>query len=207
MLFALGAVPLMVALATAQTPRPASPPGSSATQVGGAWVKGERGDRYEGGKWIEVAYGRPIKRGREALFGSGTEYGKGLLAGTPVWRAGANATTRLKTEVPLQIGDKTVPAGEYSLFVDLKNDKEWTLIVSGWPAQQKYDPNDKTALWGSYGYTPDKDVVRATMKVETLPFSVDQLTIAFLDMTNAGGRLALMWDRTMASVPFTTAGS
>jgi hypothetical protein len=40
------------------------------------------------------------------------------------------------------------------------------------------------------------------MKVETLPFSVEQLTWAFLDMTTDGGRMALSWAKTMASVPF-----
>lgn len=66
----------------------------------------------------------------------------------------------------------------------------------------KFDPNDKTALWGAYGYTKDKDVARISMKVETLPFAVEQLTWSFLDMTNDGGRIALMWGKTMASAPF-----
>jgi len=86
-----------------------------------------------------------------------------------VWRAGANVTTRLKTEVPLVFGEKTVPAGEYSLFIDLKSPREWTLIVSNWAAQTKFDPQNKTALWGAYGYTPDKDVARFPMKVDALP--------------------------------------
>jgi hypothetical protein len=41
------------------------------------------------------------------------------------------------------------------------------------------------------------------MKVEGLPFSVDEFTIAFLDVTKTGGRLAVMWDKTMGSVGFT----
>jgi hypothetical protein len=41
------------------------------------------------------------------------------------------------------------------------------------------------------------------MKLETLPYSHDQLEWEFLDMTATGGRLAIMWDRQMASVPFT----
>ena len=41
------------------------------------------------------------------------------------------------------------------------------------------------------------------MKVESLPFSVDQLTWSFLDMKEDGGRLALMWGNTLASTPFT----
>ena len=52
-----------LALDAQQPPqRPASPPGTAATQVGGQWVKGERGERYENGKWIEVTYNRPLLR-------------------------------------------------------------------------------------------------------------------------------------------------
>ena len=74
--------------------------------------------------------------------------------------------------------------------------------MSSWPAQPKMDLKDKTALWGAYGYTPDKDVARVPMKVETLPFSVEQLTWAFLDVTTDSGRITISWARTMASVAF-----
>jgi hypothetical protein len=194
-------------LVVAQQQRPASPPGSAATVVGGKYVKTERGQRYEGGKWIEITYSRPILRGRTGVFGTGAEYGTTLNAGAPVWRAGADVSTRLKTEVPLEIGGKPVPAGEYSLFIDLKSEKDWTLIVSSHAAQQKFDPKDKTALWGAYNYTPDKDVTRAPMKVETIPFSVDQLTWAFTDVSNSGGTIRLWWENMMASVPFKVATS
>ena len=40
------------------------------------------------------------------------------------------------------------------------------------------------------------------MTLGTLPFSMDQFTIAFTDMTPTGGTLAMMWDRTLATVPF-----
>ena len=50
---------------------------------------------------------------------------------------------------------------------------------------------------------PDKDVARVPMKVETLPFSVEQLTWSFLDLTPDSGRIAIMWGKTMASAPFT----
>jgi hypothetical protein len=199
----MAAVAILVAASLAQTPvrKPASPPGTAATQIGGKYVAVQGGQRYQDGKWIEVTYGRPIKRGRQSLFGSGADYGKAVSDGSPVWRAGANQTTRFKTEVPLVFDGKTLPAGEYSVFVELK-ENAWTLIFSNWPAQEKYDPNNKDALWGSYGYTPDKDVLRAPMKVETLPFSMDQFTIAFVDMTADGGKLAMMWDKTMATASF-----
>lgn len=197
---------LLAGAGMAQEKRPLSPSGSAAAQVLGHWVKSDKptyavgNNKYEGGKWIDVTYGRPLKRGRD-IFGSGADYGKGTLLGAPIWRAGANVSTRLKSEVPLRLGGKTVPAGEYSLFIDLK-ENAWTLVVSSWPAQQTYDANNKDALWGSYGYTPDKDVVRVPMKLETLPHSVEQLTWSFIDMTDSGGSLAIVWGKTLASVPF-----
>jgi len=186
----------------AQAParKPLSPPGTAATQVGGEWVKGERGTSYQNGKWIEVTYGRPIKRGR-VLFGSGADYGKTLNPDAPVWRAGANYTTQLKTEVPLVINGKTLAPGAYAMLIDLKPNN-WTLIVSSQEVQTRYDPKNTTELWGAYNYTPGKDVVRAPMKLETLPHTIDQLTWEFVDVTDAGGSIAIVWDKTMASVPF-----
>jgi hypothetical protein len=182
---------------------PASPPGQSATQVGGKWVqpKPDAEPRYTGGKWIVVDYGRPILRGRKNIFGAGADYGQKVNAGAPVWRAGANVTTRLHTEVPLVLGGKTLPAGDYSLFVELKP-AAWTLIVSNQPYQQKYDPNNKTDTWGSYNYDPKFDVMRVPMKVGTTTPSVDQFTIDFLNVTDAGGTLAMRWEATMATVDF-----
>jgi len=194
----------------AQDRRPLSPHGAAAVQVGGKYVKPAGrgapalgGEAYEGGRWIEITYGRPLKRGRE-LWGSGADYGKAALVGTPIWRAGANVSTRLRNEVPLVINGKTIAPGEYSLFIDLK-ENNWTFVVSTWPAQTRFDPTNKEALWGSYFYTPDKDVVRAPMKLETLPHSIEQLTWAFIDMTPGGGAMAISWDKTMASVPFSLA--
>ena len=136
------------------------------------------------------------------MWGSGADYGKLIAGDAPVWRAGANLTTRLKTEVPLVINSKTVAPGEYSIFIDLKPNN-WTFIVSSWPAQTSYQPDNKAALYGAYGYTPDKDVVRAPMTLSTLPVSIDQLDWVFADVTNTGGKMVIMWDKVMASVPFT----
>ena len=207
-LFAMGAAVLaMTVFVVGQENRPLSPNGTAAAHVMGKYVKPEGrgapalgGANYQGGKWIEITYGRPLKRGRD-LWGSGANYGKDALVGTPIWRAGANVSTRLKTEVPLVINGKTLAPGEYSLFIDLK-ENNWTFVVSNWAAAPRYDPNNKEALWGSYFYTPDKDVVRAPMKLETLPHSVEQLTWAFIDMTDAGGAMAISWGNQMASVPF-----
>ena len=194
----IGLVVLAVGLvAHAQDRRAASPAGASATQVGGQY---DVRAGYVGGKWLEVRYGRPIKRGRD-LFGP-ADYAEFLNDGAPVWRAGANVTTRLNTEVSIVIGDRTIAPGEYSLFIDLQPDA-WILVVSTWPVQTTYNYENKQALWGAYDYTPDRDVVRTRMTRGTLPYSFDQLTWEFLDVTDKGGKLAMIWDTQIAWVPFT----
>jgi hypothetical protein len=181
--------------------RPASPAGSTAAQVGGKYEPGSEGPVYRGGKWIEITYGRPLLRGRDPFGAAGPQYGKIANPDAPVWRAGANNTTQLKTEVPLVINNKTVAPGTYTMFIDLKPNA-WTLIVSNLKAQQKYDPSNKAEIWGAYDYTPDKDVVRAPMTMATNPLSVEQLTWAFTDMSDSGGKLTVMWAKQLASVPF-----
>ena len=204
-LIAAGAVALACSVVTmAQGGRPASPAGTASTEVLGKYETSGGEAVYKGGKWIEITYGRPIRRGRDVLGGSGASYGKVANPDAPVWRAGANNSTQLKTEVPLVIAGKTVAPGTYTMFIDLKPNN-WTLIVSNWKAQTNYDPKNTSEIWGAYGYTPDKDVVRAPMTMGTLPFALDQLAWEFTDMSDAGGKVAIMWDKIVASVPFLVA--
>src|SRR5882672_5895011 len=108
--FVVAALVVTVALLHAQDARPPSPDGVASAQVLGKYVRPDGrgapvlgGANYEGGKRIEILYGRALKRGRDP-WGSGPAYGRGILVGWPIWRAGANVTTRLRTETPLVIG-------------------------------------------------------------------------------------------------------
>lgn len=182
--------------ASAQDRRPLSPRAFSATQVQGHHDVREG---YVDGKWIEIHYGRPIKRGRD-LFGP-PDFVPALNDGAPVWRAGANYSTTLNTEVPLVINGVEVEPGEYTVFIQLDR-LEWIFILSSYRAQKKYDYYNKKELFGAYGYRPERDVLRLEMKLEELPHSHDQLHWQFLNMTDRGGRLAIFWDTKMASIPF-----
>ncbi|HEX6322400.1 MAG TPA: DUF2911 domain-containing protein [Vicinamibacterales bacterium] len=197
-LAAAAAVPM-----SAQQERPLSPPGTATAMVGGEWTKNAEGNTvYQGGKWIEVEYSRPMLRQRENIFGSGADYGKAVTAGAPVWRAGANNTTVFRTEVPLVFGGKTVPAGEYGLLVDLK-EGAWTLILTSQPRQKAFDANNKTELIGAVNYDPKFDVVRVPMTVESIDLKLDQLTFFFCDVKKDSGSLAIAWENTVAMVEFT----
>ena len=186
----------LIGAGAAEAQRPASPRGESAVQLGGEY----EGRRYVGGHWITVDYGRPILRGRSGIFGAGDSYGKAANAGAPVWRAGANQSTRFMTEADLMFGDKLLPAGEYSMFVDLKEDN-WTLIFSTHAAKDSFRAPGE-GLWGAYEYTTDKDVLRVKMAVGSLPVSCEQFTIAFTNMTKTSGKLWLIWEKTVAEAAF-----
>lgn len=180
------------------SPPIASPPGSSATQVQGSFSDREG---YINGKWIQIFYGRPIKRERN-LFDL-PDWREAILDGADVWRAGANVSTRLITEIDLTFAGNELPAGEYTVFIDFNGTEDaWSFIVSRWPTQLHYDFADKSALWGAYEYTRDKDALRVPMSVSHGSIVYDQLSWQFADMHSGSGKLVLLWDKIRASVDF-----
>jgi hypothetical protein len=177
-----------------------SPPGQAAAQLGGRWEKtAEGGQRYVDGKWIVIDYSRPLLRGRTNIFGAGADYGKTVMAGAAIWRAGANDTTRLTTQAALQIGDKTIAPGVYNVFADLKAG-QWTFVLNTQPVQPKFDPNDKVRLSGATNYDSKFDVLRVPMTVGSRADSLEQFTIAFANVTANSAKLIMSWEKTMASV-------
>ena len=98
------AVACLVSVTGSAQRRITSPDGHAATEIRGHY-EGAEEPVYVGGKWIEISYGRPIKRGRD-LWESGASYGKRLNTGAPVWRAGADISTYLMSELPLVINEK-----------------------------------------------------------------------------------------------------
>src|SRR5215813_11806243 len=109
---AAGVVLTVLATTTtvAQQKKP-SPDAYAATQVGGHYVGASEPD-YVDGKWIEISYGGPIKRGRD-LWGSGPTYGLLLNNGAPVWRAGADVSSYLMTQARLVISGKAIERAGY----------------------------------------------------------------------------------------------
>ncbi len=180
-----------------------SPAGQAAIQVSGTWTKTDNGPRYEGGKWMVVDYSRPLLRGRKDIFGSGATYGEAVRDGSPIWRAGANATTTLTTQTPIIVGGKTLGPGVYNVFVDLKAG-EWTLILNNQARQPKYDPNDKVNLYGSYNHDAKFDVARVRMTVDVASAStppVEQFTIGFRPVNASSVLLRMEWEHTVATAP------
>ena len=200
-IFIVMIVSILTATVVAAQDRSLSPRGQASAQVGGSF---NSEGRYSGGDWIDVNYGRPLLRGRDNMFGAGDTYGEVFLLGAPIWRVGADQSTRFKTETDLMFGSQRLPAGEYSMFAELA-ENEWTLVFSTWGVKQGFREENPDALWGAYDYTPDRDVLRTTMRVTTHPVSAEQLIITFTDMTLEGGSLTVWWDDQIATTPFSRA--
>ncbi len=141
-----------------------------------------------GGKTITITYSSPRVNGREGKIFTKD----GLISHDPhypVWRAGANGATTLKTDADLIIGDLHVPAGTYSLFVDISDPAQWVLIVS-----------KATGEWG-LGYDATQDLGRVKMTMARPPALVEDLKYTLTDDGGGKGTLTLAWENMSASVP------
>lgn len=129
---------------------------------------------------IEIVYSRPGVKGR-VIFG-------GLEAWGSVWRAGANAATKVTFSTPVKFGGKDVPAGTYALFAKIGQD-EWNVILSKGPEQ-----------WGAYAYDVKNEVARATVKPVQLAELVETFTIDINDIRDSSATLNLTWEKTRVPV-------
>lgn len=171
---------LLAALPLAAQNQPKKPPASPPATATGMIA----------GKTITIIYSSPRVKGREGKIFTKD----GLISHDPhypIWRAGANAATTLKTDGDISLGDLNVPAGTYTLFVDISDPAQWTLIVS-----------KDTGEWG-LKYDSSKDLGRVKMKMSKPHAMVEDLTYTITTHGGNKGRLALEWENVRASVPIT----
>jgi hypothetical protein len=163
------------------TPRPGPPPGPPKSPAATATA-------IIAGKTITINYSSPGVKGRaghiftkDGLIGHDPTY--------PVWRGGANAATSLHTDADLTIGDLNVPAGNYTLFVDISDPANWVLVV-----------NKQTGQWG-LTYDKTQDLGRVKMTMSAPPALVENLNYTITDRGGNNGTLTLAWENVSASVP------
>jgi len=140
------------------------------------------------GKTIKIKYSAPSVRGRQ-IFGDG-----GLISHDPhypVWRAGANSATALHTDAELDIQNLHVPAGDYTLFVNVADPEHWELIVS-----------KDTKEWG-LAYKENMDLGRVKMDMSKPPALVEVYKMTLSSSGGNSGKLQLEWENHVASVSFT----
>lgn len=134
---------------------------------------------------IIIEYSRPGVKGR-TIFGDLEPWGT-------VWRTGANKNTTITFSTDVMIGDQTLKAGSYAIFTKLNSAKEWDVMFYT-------DTNN----WG----TPrnwDESKVAATAKVNIMeiPWTVETFAIDINNITDNGGTLELIWEKSYAAIPFT----
>jgi hypothetical protein len=135
--------------------------------------------KFADGKKITIEYSSPRMKGRK-IYGDLVPFGE-------VWRAGANEATTFVTDTELSVGGKAVAAGSYTLFT-IPDKNKWTLIIS-----------TKTGEWGIPYPGEGSDLIRADMKVSTLPSPAENFTIA-LDKGAIGCVLSMNWETTRAYI-------
>lgn len=159
----------------AQQKAPASPPDKATGTIGG----------HE----ITITYSSPGVKGREGKIftddgliktSRGSQY--------PIWRAGANAATALHTDGDIMIGDVHVPKGDYTLFVDISDANQWTLVV-----------NKKTGEWG-LAHDASQDLGKTKMHMSKPSSMVENLK---WEIKGDGGKgtISLAWEDHEGSVP------
>jgi hypothetical protein len=142
------------------------------------------------GKTITINYNSPRVKGREGhIFTK-----DGLISHDPhypVWRAGANAATTLHIDADVKIGDVVVPKGTYTLFVDIADPDQWTLVIS-----------KATGEWG-LAYDSSKDLGHVKMHMTKPAEPVEELKYTVESIGAHSGKITLTWENHTASVPVT----
>jgi hypothetical protein len=137
-----------------------------------------------GGKQVTIAYYAPSMHGRKVMGG--------LVPFGEVWCTGANWATKITTEANLEMGGLKLPAGSYSIWT-IPDQKEWTLIIN--------KQTDQFHL----NYDQTRDFGRTKMNLKTLTTPVETFKIEVRSDGGNKGTLALLWETTEASIPFTVA--
>jgi hypothetical protein len=152
---------------------PASPPQTATASIGG--------------KNLTIAYSSPGVKGREGrLFTKDGQISKDPTY--PVWRAGANNATKFTVDGDIHIGDLAVAKGDYTLYVDVTDPDNWTLIV-----------NKQTGQWGTK-YDKAQDLGRVPMTMTKPTALVENLTYTLVDNGGGKGSLTLAWEDKSGSV-------
>jgi hypothetical protein len=196
---ATAAAPTPPPAAATTTPTPPSPapaaPVARAASTGGRspheTTSGYVGGDRRTGTLVTITYGRPF------TIKPGTTAPRKIWGGLVPWdkadRLGSDEATLLVTPLPLVVGNTTVPAGAYTLYI---------VPSENGPSKLAFSTNI-----GKWGVPVDEkhDLARFDLKKESLKDPVDQLTISVANNppTPNGGVIKISWETTEFSLPFT----
>ncbi|MDO4727750.1 MAG: DUF2911 domain-containing protein [Bacteroidota bacterium] len=132
---------------------------------------------------VSVEYSRPSTKGRN-IFGNLVPFGK-------MWRTGANANTIVSFGDDVVIDGKTLPKGDYALYMNPKPDL-WEVFfytdTHNWGLPEKWN-EEKVAL-------------KTTVKPTNLNVNVETFTIGINNLDNDFGHLEVSWEKTLITIKF-----
>jgi hypothetical protein len=129
---------------------------------------------------ITIEYSSPGVKGRK-IWGAVVKYNE-------VWRAGANAATKLTFSKDVTIEDTVVPAGSYAFFA-IPTPTTWTLILSKTANQS-----------GAFNYKKEDDLLRVTVKPTAIPLR-ERLAYLVSNFTDDTASIDLEWEKVRVSLP------
>jgi hypothetical protein len=137
---------------------------------------------------VTLVYGRPYSK--DPRSGETRKIWGTLVPNGKAWRLGSDEATLLITEQPITLGDTTVPAGAYTLYM-VPDENGAKLAIS--------------KSLGAWGIPVDEkhDLARVDLKKDKLDKPIDQFTMAIEKNPSGGGLIKIMWENTEYSVPFT----
>ncbi|MFK7780839.1 DUF2911 domain-containing protein [Psychroserpens sp.] len=134
---------------------------------------------------VTIEYSRPGVKGR-TIFG-------GLEPWGTVWRTGANKNTIITFGDDVTVAGQDLKAGSYAIFTRLNSAKQWDVMfysdTENWGSPREWDDN--------------KVVATAKVDVEEIPFSVETFTIDINNISNTGGTIDIIWEKSYVGIPFT----
>jgi hypothetical protein len=136
------------------------------------------------GTKISLEYSRPRARGREDMFG-------GEVKWKEVWTPGANMATTLELSKDVRIEGHAVPKGKYSMWMVVRPDGDWTLVL---------DPRVKLFHMAHPDSTAEQ--IRFPVKAVSGPFT-EVLAFTFPENRATGATLEMSWGRTRVPMQIT----
>jgi hypothetical protein len=133
---------------------------------------------------ITIEYSRPGVKGRK-VFGGLVPYGE-------MWRTGANKNTIVTFSTDATVDGQTLKAGSYAIFTK--------------PGKETWDVYfyTDTENWGTpQNWDDSKVAAKTNVKSYSVPFDVETYAMDINNITNGGGHLEMIWEKTYVAVPFT----
>ena len=136
------------------------------------------------GKTVSVEYGQP------SLKGQTIEQRLAGLKPGGLWRMGADTSTTFKTDIDLAFGDVTIPAGEYSIWMQRQEANSWKLLFDKQHGQ-----------WGEPAPDPSQCFASVPL-VESKPAASIEMVTLTLSKADGGGTLTIQWGTLEAAASF-----